>query len=77
MPPLPLRSLEGRGWQFARGGLAYVLTINMQYTSAWCMYYCYHISTKGGNYIGIGMMVAILMIIFVLVIAGMIDWGIE
>ncbi len=52
-------------------------TINMQYTSAWCMYYCCHVTTTGRNYIGIGMAVAILMIIFVLVIAGMIAWGIE
>ncbi len=54
-----------------------MLTINMQYTSWWCMYYCCHVTPTSRNYISIGVAVAILMIIFVLVIAGMIAWGIE
>ncbi len=41
------------------------------------MYYCCHVTATVGNYIGISVAVAILMLIFVLVIAGMIAWSIE
>ncbi len=69
-PPPPSQPVEGRGQQSVPGGLAYVLPVNMQYTSMWCMYYCCDVTTTGGNFIDIGVVVAILMIIFILVIPG-------
>jgi len=41
------------------------------------IYYCCHVTATGGNYVSIGLAVAILSLVFVLVIAGMIAWGME
>jgi hypothetical protein len=41
------------------------------------MYYCCHVTATGGNHVGICVAVAILMLLFVLLIAGMIAGGMD
>ena len=72
-----------------RRGLAYVLTVDVRiyqrvvqemgdsYRIPCGMYYCCHVTATGGNYVDIGVAVAILSMILILVIAGMIAWGMD
>ena len=80
---------RGGGDGRRRRELAYVLTVDVHiyrrivqemgdsYRLPCGMYYCCHVTATGGNYVGIGVAVAILSLIFVLVVAGMIAWGID
>lgn len=72
--------------QWRRNELAYVLTVDEQiyqrvinemddsYRIPCGMYYCCHGDTDGGDHVGIGVAIAILMVIFMLLVAGMIAW---
>ena len=80
---------EGDGPRQGGLALAYVLTVDMQiyqrvvqemgdsYRIPCGMYYCCHVTATGGNHVGIGVAVAILMLLFVLLIAGMIAGGMD
>ncbi|KAL3810017.1 hypothetical protein ACHAXA_006132 [Cyclostephanos tholiformis] len=80
---------SSKGRSSRQRGLSYVLTVDMRiyqrvvqemgdsYRLPCGMYYCCHVTATGGNYVDIGVAVAILSLILILLIAGMIAWGID